>query len=117
MNYKLYAVRVFCIQWSACLAFYRDIVGWPVHYLDENLGWAQFALGGADMALERCEADDPVHPGSAVEADVVGREHEVDAGVGDRGESLALAVGRQREQVPRGADADLQRPPAEADAA
>ena len=59
MSYKLYAVRIFSFQWEASLAFYRDVLGLPLHFSDENLGWAQFDLQGSYIGLERCDPDDP----------------------------------------------------------
>ncbi|MEL7046999.1 MAG: VOC family protein [Pseudomonadota bacterium] len=58
MIYKLYAVRVFSTRWDESLAFYRDVVGFPLSYCDESLGWAQFSLGWAYLGLERCGPDD-----------------------------------------------------------
>lgn len=59
MTYKLYAIRVFSNDWDKSIAFYRDLVGFPLTFCDENLGWAQFDLGPAYMGLERCNPDDP----------------------------------------------------------
>ena len=39
-DYRVYAVRVFSTDWDAALAFYRDTLGWPLRYDDEQLGWA-----------------------------------------------------------------------------
>ena len=58
MDYRIYAVRVFTTQWDKALSFYRDTLNWPLRYADEDLGWAQFNLGGCDIALERLEEDD-----------------------------------------------------------
>lgn len=57
--YKLYAVRVFSFRWEESLAFYRDIIGFPVSFADADMGWAQFELGPAYIGLERCDPDDP----------------------------------------------------------
>ena len=59
MTYTLYAVRVFCFNCEESFKFYRDIVGLPVRYVDETLGWAQFDLGAPSLGLERCDPDDP----------------------------------------------------------
>jgi len=55
---------------------------------------------------ERGERHDPVGAVAAPEADVVGEEQVVDAGVGDGAEQRPLAVGRHLEQAPRRGDAD-----------
>ena len=47
MSYKLYAVRVFSFKWRESLEFYKDVVGFPLSFMDEDIGWAQFDLGGA----------------------------------------------------------------------
>ncbi len=67
MDYRLYLVRVFSTRWEEALAFYRDTLQWPLSYVDEDLGWAQFSLGECDIGLERC---DPEHPETA---ELVGR--------------------------------------------
>ncbi len=58
-EYRLYAVRVFTTRWEETLSFYRDVVGFPVQYVNADIGWAQFSLGAAYIGLERCAADDP----------------------------------------------------------
>ena len=58
MDYRLYLVRVFTFRWDEALAFYRDTLGWPLEYADEDLGWAQFRLGGCAIGLERQPLDD-----------------------------------------------------------
>ena len=57
-NYKLYAVRVFCFDWEASLAFYRDVLEFPLTFSDPSLGWAQFQLGPSYLGLERCDPAD-----------------------------------------------------------
>ena len=59
MTFKLYAVRVFSTRWLESFAFYKDTVGFPVNFADEEMGWAQFDLGGTDLGLERCDPADP----------------------------------------------------------
>ena len=60
MRYKLYAVRIFCFDWEASLAFYRETVGLPLAFVDAEMGWAQFELGDdVFLGLERCDRDDP----------------------------------------------------------
>ena len=59
MSYKLYAIRVFSYKWQESLAFYRDTIGFPLAFADEEMGWAQFNLGAAHLGLERLGPDDP----------------------------------------------------------
>lgn len=58
MSYKLYAVRIFSYQWDKSLAFYRDIIGFPLAFEDRVMGWAQFQLGDSYLGLERCDPSD-----------------------------------------------------------
>ena len=55
--YKLYAVRIFTFKWGEAVEFYRDVLGFPLEFCGEEIGWAQFNLSGASIGLERC--DDP----------------------------------------------------------
>ncbi len=59
MSFKLYAFRVFSHRWDESLAFYRDTVGFPLHFASAEQGWAQFQLGEAFLGLERLSPDDP----------------------------------------------------------
>jgi ADP-ribosyl-[dinitrogen reductase] hydrolase len=52
-RYDLIVVRVFVADWPRALAFYRDALGIPVAFVDEELGWAQLATGQGQLALER----------------------------------------------------------------
>lgn len=49
----MYAQRVFCQDWPAAISFYRDLLGMPVRFADEAMGWAEFDLGGVSLAVER----------------------------------------------------------------
>jgi hypothetical protein len=35
------------------VAFYRETIGWPLRFESAELGWAEFDLGGAALAVER----------------------------------------------------------------
>jgi len=59
MAYELYAVRIFSFRWDEALAFYRDRIGLVPTFVNEQLGWAEFDLGGARLALERSDPNDP----------------------------------------------------------
>ena len=56
--YTLYAIRVFTFNWDASLAFYRDVVEFPLSFVDSDVGWAQFQLGSAYLGLESCDPND-----------------------------------------------------------
>ncbi len=59
MTYQFYAVRIFVTNWEPALAFYRDTVGFAMAFESAELGWAEFDLGGARIAIERCDPADP----------------------------------------------------------
>lgn len=59
MTYNLYAVRVFSCRWEDSVVFYRDVVGLPITFLSQDFGWAQFDVGSASLAVERCDPSDP----------------------------------------------------------
>jgi catechol 2,3-dioxygenase-like lactoylglutathione lyase family enzyme len=56
--YRLYAVRVFTSHWDEALAFYRDVLAFPLVFSDPAMGWAQFDLGTASIGVERCDPAD-----------------------------------------------------------
>ena len=55
---RIYAVRVFSYLWEESLIFYRDTLALEPVFMDANLGWAQFRVGGAQIGLERCDPED-----------------------------------------------------------
>ncbi len=59
MTYKLYLIRVFSFKWEESRDFYKDTIGFPLQSEDDVLGWAQFDLGSAHLAIERCDRNDP----------------------------------------------------------
>ncbi len=75
-EYKLYAVRIFSFKWEEALAFYRDVLAFPLAFADPELGWAQFQVGPAYLGLERCEPDD--EEAQALVGRFVGTSIEVD---------------------------------------
>jgi uncharacterized glyoxalase superfamily protein PhnB len=58
-SYKLYAVRIFVRDWQRALDFYAKTLGMPVAFANEEMGWAELAIDGARLALERARPDDP----------------------------------------------------------
>ncbi len=92
-KFKLYAVRIFSLQWETTLAFYRDVVGLEVAFADDEMGWAQFDLGGVYLGLERVDPDDPET------AALVGRFAATSMVVADIDETYATLVERGVEFV------------------
>lgn len=64
--FKIYAQRVFSSQWNDSVNFYQDKIGLPLIFSDADIGWAEFDLHGAALAIERVEKD-------SEEAEMVGR--------------------------------------------
>jgi lactoylglutathione lyase len=58
MKYEMSVQRVFCLHWEECVLFYKDTIGLPMKFKDDSLGWAEFDLGGASIAVERMAQDD-----------------------------------------------------------
>ena len=67
MDYQLHAIRLFAADWPRARNFYRDVLGLPEKFADETMGWAEFDVGSASLALERLAPEEPEH------ADLVGR--------------------------------------------
>ncbi len=59
MNFSAHLIRIFTSNWNEAVEFYRDVVGLPLSYIDEEIGWAQFDLDSIDLGLERCDAEEP----------------------------------------------------------
>jgi len=53
MKYKIYAQRIFSFKWKESVAFYKDTIGLPLKFESEEMGWAEFDLGGVSLAIER----------------------------------------------------------------
>lgn len=50
---KLSQVRLLVDDFAACFRFYRDVLGLPTSYDDEESGYASFATEGGTVALYR----------------------------------------------------------------
>lgn len=55
---EIYAVRVFVRQWSQSCAFYGETLGLAERFRNDELGWAEYELGGPCIGVERVEPDD-----------------------------------------------------------
>ena len=84
---KLYAVRVFVRKWDDACQFYRDRLGLPERFRNNELGWAEFDLGGPCLGVERVDAED------RDAANLVGRF----VGVSLQTEDIETAYSRLRE--------------------
>lgn len=54
---RIYAVRVFVDDWTGAIDFYRSQLGLTPGFVSDELGWAEFDIGGARLAIERVDAD------------------------------------------------------------
>lgn len=52
LDYRLLLVRVFVRDLDRAVRFYADTLGMKLSFRSDELGWAQFAVAGADVALE-----------------------------------------------------------------
>ena len=57
-GYRLLLVRVFVRDFERAVRFYNDTLGMKLSSRSDDMGWAQFTLGGADLALERDRGED-----------------------------------------------------------
>ena len=64
---KLYAVRIFVRNWPEACAFYGETLGLDERYRNDDIGWAEFDVGGPSFGIER------VQPGDAEGEALVGR--------------------------------------------
>lgn len=64
---ELYAVRIFVRQWPQACAFYGDVLGLSERYRNDDVGWAEYDLGGPCFGVER------VQPGDSEADALVGR--------------------------------------------
>lgn len=55
---KLYAQRIFCHNWQECVDFYQSKLSLAIRFISEDLGWAEFELGTAALAVEQVDAND-----------------------------------------------------------
>ena len=55
---ELYAVRVFVRQWADACVFYGTTLGLKERFRNDEIGWAEYDLGGPCIGLERVEPDD-----------------------------------------------------------
>ncbi|HIG42805.1 MAG: VOC family protein [bacterium] len=53
MKFTIYAQRVFSFKFAESVEFYKDTIGLPVKFEGMDMGWVEFDLGGASLAIER----------------------------------------------------------------
>jgi catechol 2,3-dioxygenase-like lactoylglutathione lyase family enzyme len=58
LAYELSVVRVFVTDWARAIGFYTDTLGMQATFRSDEMGWAQLATGGAQLALERANPAD-----------------------------------------------------------
>ena len=55
---KLYAVRIFVKHWEEACAFYGNTLGLEERFRNDEIGWAEYDLGGPCFGVERVASDD-----------------------------------------------------------
>lgn len=55
---ELYAVRVFVRQWAEACDFYGAILGLTERFRNDDIGWAEYDLGGPCFGVERVQSGD-----------------------------------------------------------
>ena len=55
---ELYAVRIFVRDWSAACRFYGETLGLSERFRNDDMGWAEYDLGGPCFGIERVEPGD-----------------------------------------------------------
>lgn len=72
---ELYAVRIFVRQWSEACAFYGETLGLKERFRNDELGWAEYDLGGPCFGVERIQHALRLHRHTTVPA--ISRFHRV----------------------------------------
>ena len=85
---QLYAIRIFVRRWSEACEFYHSTLGLKERFRDDDIGWAEYDLGGPCFGVER------VQPGDADGEAMVGRF----VGVSLRVDDIAAAYASLRDQ-------------------
>lgn len=73
---KLYAVRIFVRSWLEACDFYGTKLGLEERFRDDELGWAEYDIGGPCIGLERVAPEDS--EGAALIGRFVGASLQVD---------------------------------------
>ena len=55
---ELYAVRIFVRDWPRACAFYSETLGLTERYRNDEIGWAEYDLGGPCFGVERVQPGD-----------------------------------------------------------
>src|SRR5262245_10742249 len=56
---RLWYATVYVRDCPRALAFYRDVLGLPLRFADDNFGFASFATPGAGFTIARVDESDP----------------------------------------------------------
>ena len=89
MDYRLSVVRVFVTDWERAVRFYTETLEMPLAFRSDEFGWAQFATGQGQLAIERIDPADPEAPallgrfvGVSLAVEDIAEVHETLAGRG-----------------------------------
>jgi predicted enzyme related to lactoylglutathione lyase len=56
---RVWYATVYVRDFASALAFYRDVLGLPLRFADEEFGFASFATAGAGFTIAKIDAADP----------------------------------------------------------
>jgi len=76
MTPRVWYVNVYVFDLEEAVEFYRDRIGLPLRFMDEEFGYASFGTDGAGFALARVDRD-------SEQAELVGRHTGVGLAVAD----------------------------------
>lgn len=57
MQFNFYAQRIFVTRFEAAVGFYSQALEIEPEFVDADMGWAEFNLGAAKLAVELIDAD------------------------------------------------------------
>lgn len=66
---NLNVVYFYVTNWEQAKKFYTEVLEWPVAYLDDKMGWAEWGVDGqAHLAIQRWPGPGPApaHDGGAI---------------------------------------------------
>jgi len=56
-------VSIYVKDWEASKKFYRDLLGWPIRWQDDKMGWEEYGWEGkADVSISRWDESEPIPP-------------------------------------------------------
>ncbi len=58
-------VSIHVMDWEGAKKFYRDLLGWPIRWQDNQMGWEEYGVeGSADVSISRWDGPEAIPPAS-----------------------------------------------------